>query len=63
MNIIVSKKDVDIVEHEGEIYKRLAHSLTIEGVTKTFHSWANIKTWDEQAGIVLEAAFQKDIKR
>lgn len=59
MTLIIANKGVSIVEHEGEIYKRITHPLVIAGEDKTFYTWLKIKTWGEAPNIGLEVLYQK----
>lgn len=59
MKIIVSKPEKVIVEHEGEIYKRMANSFEIGGKTHSQYFWLQAKKWDEAPDIGLEVMFAK----
>ncbi len=59
MKVVITNEHSIIVEHEGEIYKRITQSFTVGGKTQTIVNWLKTNTWNEAPNIGLEVLFSK----
>ncbi len=57
MKVIITNERAVIVEHEGEIYKRITQSFTVGGETQTIVNWLKINTWNGAPDIGLEVEY------